>query len=41
MNRNKHLSIKTYGARHVQPHQPRSFATKKKKLTHHEKKEER
>lgn len=31
MNRNRHLSIKTYGARHVQPHQPRSFATKKKK----------
>ena len=37
MNRNRHLSTKTYGARHVQPHQPKSHATKKKKLTHRKK----
>ena len=34
MNKNRHLAVKTYGARQVQPHQPRKFATKKKKLTH-------
>lgn len=31
MNRNRKLSEKTYGKRHVQLHQPRSYATKKKK----------
>lgn len=31
MNRNRKLSEKTYGKRHVQPHQSRADATKKKK----------
>lgn len=31
MNRNRKLSEKTYGKRHVQQHQSRSRATKKKK----------
>ena len=31
MNRNRKLSEKTYGKRHVQPHQSRMYATKKKK----------
>ena len=32
MNRNRKLSEKTYGKRHVQPHQSKAHATKKKKL---------
>lgn len=31
MNRNRKLSEKTYGKKHVQPHQSRAYATKKKK----------
>lgn len=31
MNRNRKLSEKTYGKRHVQPHQSRAHSTKKKK----------
>lgn len=31
MNRNRKLSEKTYGKRHVQQHQSRAYATKKKK----------
>lgn len=31
MNRNRQLSEKVYGPRHVQPHQPAFCATKKKK----------
>lgn len=31
MNRNRKLSEKTYGKRHVQLHQSRTYATKKKK----------
>ena len=31
MNRNRKLSEKTYGPRHVQPHMPLERATKKKK----------
>jgi hypothetical protein len=30
MNRNRKLSEKTYGPRHVQPHMPLDRATKKK-----------
>lgn len=30
MNRNRHLSEKTYGARKVQPHMPIGIATKKR-----------
>lgn len=30
MNRNRHLSEKTYGPRHVQPHMPWGIATKKR-----------
>lgn len=33
MNANHKLSEKTFGPRHVQPHQPREFATKPKKIT--------
>ena len=33
MNTNHKLSEKTFGPRHVQPHQPREFATKPKKIT--------
>lgn len=31
MNKNHKLSEETFGPRHVQPHQPKQFATKKKK----------
>ena len=30
MNRNRHLSTKTYGPRHTQPHMHHDYATKKK-----------
>lgn len=30
MNRNRKLSEKTFGKRHVQPHMPRTIATKKR-----------
>lgn len=33
MNANHKLSEKTFGPRHVQPHQPREYATKPKKIT--------
>ena len=33
MNFNHKLSEKTFGPRHVQPHQSREFATKPKKIT--------
>ena len=32
MNWAHHLSEETFGPRHIQPHQPRNHATKKKKL---------
>ena len=36
MNRNRKLSVDTYGPRHVQPHNPYSAATKSKdKLNMH------
>ena len=31
MNANHKLSEKTFGPRHVQPHMPKEYATKKKK----------
>ena len=31
MNRNRHLSKRTFGPRHIQPHMPKDLATKKKK----------
>lgn len=33
MNKNHKLSEKTFGPRHVQPHQPAGYATKSKKIT--------
>ena len=33
MNKNHKLSEKTFGPRHVQPHQPDGYATKPKKIT--------
>ena len=33
MNKNHKLSEKTFGPRHVQPHQPDAYATKPKKIT--------
>lgn len=33
MNKNHKLSEKTFGPRHVQPHQPREYATKPKRIT--------
>ena len=33
MNANHKLSEKTFGPRHVQPHQPIEYATKPKKIT--------
>lgn len=39
MNRNRHLSEKTYGARHVQPSNPKWAATKPKSKVHVNKKE--
>ena len=33
MNKNHKLSEKTFGPRHVQPHQPIEYATKPKKIT--------
>lgn len=33
MNANHKLSEKTFGPRHVQPHQSKNYATKPKKIT--------
>ena len=33
MNWAHHLSEKTFGPRHTQPHQPKEYATKPKKIT--------
>ena len=33
MNKNHKLSEKTFGPRHTQPHQPKDYATKSKKIT--------
>lgn len=35
MNTNHKLSEKTFGPRKTQPHQPKNYATKPKKITKH------